>query len=974
MSWRLVLPVTLLAFVYLAPVADAQKKTAQDVQKKTEKDVPKKAEKAAPDKVKAPRPLTIADSEQWERIVSFEVSPNGQWIGYFQRPNEGDGKIWIKQRDGDKAYEYTVGPGSGSVTFSHDSRWVAFRVGTLDKEAKAARKAKKPVRSKVFLVALDTNEKTEFENAGSFTFSGELTKYLAIQKAGAAEERPSPPSDDAASGRDLILYELETGHELNFGNVSSYAFNKPGKWLTMVIDAEGKSGNGVQLLEVATNRLSVLESDKARYRDLNWTKEGDAFALLKVVEDKDYEDKLHQVIAYRDLSDPQPTRVHIDPAQDAGIPDNMTISPYRTPTWTEERDALLFGIHEPKAKKKEEDADESKTGDKGEGAGRKPAAGKDEEEEEADLVIWHWKDKRLQSRQQVQETQDKRFNYLCIHRVEEKKTFRLADDEMRRVTPLKPHRYALAFDDTKYELSGNLNGRRFNDVYTIDLRTGKKKLAHKKVRWMMGAAPTGDQFLYFEDGHYHVYSMVTGKSRNITEDAPVSFVDEEDDHNVKQPPIRPIDWSADGHWLLLYDNWDVWRVPVGGGEPVNLTERGREDGIRFGSRYRLDPDEEGIDLSQPIYLRAFGEWTKKSGIARITNGQPGAEMLIWEDAMVSGLNKVKDQEVYYYTKESESQSPNFFVGGSDLVSARRVTDSNPQQKDFLWSDGAKLIEYKSKQGQRLQAALFLPANYVEGKRYPTVVYIYEKLSQRLHRYDAPRTGGFSTSVYTSRGYAVLMPDIVYRLNQPGISAVECVLPALDAAVESGVVDPDRVGLHGHSWGGYQTAFLITQTNRFRAAVAGAPLTNLISMYSSIYWNSGVPNQPIFESSQGRFTAGYWKNLTAYAKNSPVYHAQQVTTPLLLLHNDKDGAVDWNQGIEYFNTLRRLQKPVVMLQYKGENHGLAKDPNRKDYSYRMQEFFDHYLRGAEAPEWWKEGIPHLDQKEHIEQHRKKQEDD
>jgi dipeptidyl aminopeptidase/acylaminoacyl peptidase len=245
-----------------------------------------------------------------------------------------------------------------------------------------------------------------------------------------------------------------------------------------------------------------------------------------------------------------------------------------------------------------------------------------------------------------------------------------------------------------------------------------------------------------------------------------------------------------------------------------------------------------------------------------------------------------------------------------------------------------------------------------------VVYIYERLSQGLNSYTFPSANGFNKSVYTSHGYAVLMPDITYKVNDPGMSAVWSVLPALEAAIATGVVDRERVGIQGHSWGGYQTSFLITQTDAFAAAVAGAPLTNMISMYSAMYWNSGSANQPIFESSQGRFTGGYWEVLDAYTRNSPVYFAQRVSTPLLLLHNDKDGAVDFTQGIEYYNTLRRLKKPVVMLQYKGENHGLAKRANQKDYTVRMLEFFNHYLKGEPAPEWWVDGVPHLMMEEHL----------
>jgi dipeptidyl aminopeptidase/acylaminoacyl peptidase len=211
-----------------------------------------------------------------------------------------------------------------------------------------------------------------------------------------------------------------------------------------------------------------------------------------------------------------------------------------------------------------------------------------------------------------------------------------------------------------------------------------------------------------------------------------------------------------------------------------------------------------------------------------------------------------------------------------------------------------------------------------------------------------------------------MPDIVYKVNDPGMSSVWCVLPAIEAAIKTGVVDRDKIGIHGHSWGGYQSSFLVTQTDIFAACVTGAPLTNMISMYSSIYWNSGSANQPIFESSQGRFEGGYWENIEAYTRNSPVYYAPNVKTPLIILHNDKDGAVDWNQGIEYFNTLRRLGKPVIMLQYVGENHGVRKPANQRDYTVRMKQFFDHHLKGKPAPKWIQEGIPHLKLKEHLEE--------
>ncbi len=277
----------------------------------------------------------------------------------------------------------------------------------------------------------------------------------------------------------------------------------------------------------------------------------------------------------------------------------------------------------------------------------------------------------------------------------------------------------------------------------------------------------------------------------------------------------------------------------------------------------------------------------------------------------------------------------------------------------------RLVDYVTEKGDSLQGALYLPANYEPGKKYPMLVTIYEKRSQLANTFVTPNeTSTPNRSLYTSRGYAVLDPDIVYKVNDPGMSAVWCVVPAVKAAIATGVVDSANVGLWGHSWGGYQTAFLVTQTNIFKSAIAGAPLTDMVSMYSSIYWNTGGANQAIFESSQGRFKGNVAENTEAYVRNSPVFHAEKVKTPLIILHNDKDGAVDFNQGITYYNTLRQLGKDVILLEYVGENHGLARPINQKDYAGRMREWFDAYLKGAPAPDWMKSGIPRLQMAEHL----------
>ncbi|MFQ5734813.1 MAG: alpha/beta hydrolase family protein, partial [Planctomycetaceae bacterium] len=782
------------------------------------------------------------------------------------------------------------------------------------------------------------------------------------------------------SGSDLILRELATGTEMNIGNVSEFAFDKAGRRLAIVIDAAGQAGNGVQLRDLKTGVQISLENGKARYRSLKWNREGTALSLLKGVTDKAYAGKQYSVIGFTNFDAPRPKKTVYDPRNDKQFPAGMTISPNRNPSWTDNRDALVFGIHELKKKpaaSKKKPAKKKATARK---RGKKKPAGElgdpfqapkraqspSSSASKPDLVIWHWKDKRLQSRQQVQASRDKSFSYLCLYRVKDKKFVRLADDDLRLVSLAPKQRWAVGYDDRNYQLAGSLSGRRFRDVYVVDAKTGNRRIALKKHRWSFTPDPTGKRALYYSDGQYYVYELATGKSANITANVPTSFVNTEDDHNIAMRPIRPVGWVKGGGSVLLYDNWDVWNVPVNGGKAVNLTIDGRKTGVRYNRRLVLDREKErdGIDLSGRVCFSVYGEWTKKAGYAAIQGGKPGAKRLQWGDALYSSIIKAKKANVFLYTRQTFTSPPDYYVCGPSLSKGKRITDVNRGQNKFRWSSGCRLVDYKSAQGKKLQAALFLPADYQPNKRYPTIVYIYERLSSRLHRYAAPSARGFNPSVYTSNGYAVLMPDISYTINDPGRSAVWCVLPALEAAIGTGVVDRDRVGLHGHSWGGYQTAFLITQTKVFKAAVAGAPLTNLISMYSSIYWNSGRANQPIFESSQGRFTQGYWENVDAYTRNSPVYFAHKVQTPLLLLHNDRDGAVDWNQGIEYFNTLRRQGKPVVMLQYKGENHGLSKPANQKDYTVRMREFFNHHLKDKPAPDWLKNGVPHLKMEGHI----------
>ncbi len=935
------------------------------------------------------KPLTIAETDTWRSIRAAALSNDGKFFAHRVGPSEGDGEVTLRANADGKETKFPAGSGFGSLQFSFDSKWFAFSVTPYVKPG-GVTGAPRP-KSKVVLVNTTSGEKTELEGVAAFSFSGQSGSHLAYRKSTESVGVPglpgiSPPGGGGATpatpghtGTDLVLRELATGTEFVLGNVAEFSFDKKGTWLVTVIDAAGQVGNGLQLRDMTSGVVSPVESSKAAYRGLRWNEETTAFTLTKTVDDPGYDTKWVSILGYSDLG-PKPTRTAFDPKDDKDFPKDIAISA-GSAGWTDAMDAFTFSVGERKKKDEPKKPTPVEASRGPSGPGSPPA---DTEKKEGpsptpptpkptatpgpkpDLVIWHWKDERLQPMQQLQAGSDRSPTYPAIYRIKDKKFIQLADAKMRTASVAAKQKFAIGRDGQPYEYMSNLTGQRFADISVINLTTGEKKAALTKARYAFGASPAGTHFLYYDDGHFFTYDMAAGKGTNITEKVTgTSFIDTEDDHNVAKPPRFPAGWSRDGGTVLLSDGWDIWAVKADGSGGTNLTVNGKETGTRYQgiAQYEAEP-KPGYDLTKPLYVASYGEWTKKDGLVKLESGKP-AVTLLTGDCSFGQPMKARDAEVYAFTKQTTTESPDYHLTDATFKDAKKVTDANPQQKDYLWTAGVKLVNYVGTGGAKLQGTLHLPAGYEPGKKYPTVVYIYEKLTQGTHRYAAPSyRGGFSPAIYTSNGYAVFNPDITYRINDPGVSSMECILPAVDAAIATGIVDAAKVALHGHSWGGYQTAFAVTQTTKFKCAIAGAPLTDLVSMYSSVYWNSGSANQPIFESSQGRFTGGYWEQQEAYIRNSPVYFAKNVQTPLLLLHNDKDGAVDFTQGVEYYNTLRRLQKPVVMLQYKGENHGLAKAENQKDYAVRMREYFDHHLMGKPAPDWWTVGVPHLKMDDHL----------
>ena len=991
------------------------------------------------------RPITSADIRNWNTIRQNALSNDGKWFAHVVGPAEGDLTVVIRGTAPNATEaRVPVGATGGSLQMSGDSRWLGYLITPLKAVAAAggrggrggaagrgaapggapgdtvAQAADTTTRnqSKLVLMNLATGDKKEFNGIRRFSFNSDAPMWVVMQAGTAAPAggggRGGPPDgapvfpgaggSSTGGAADLLLYNVTTGERQNMGKVGQYDFSEDGAWLAYTMDNPDQFGNAVQVRNMNTGAVKALDSEDVVYRHLAWTDSSRALSVMKgKINAGGTRDTVFSLAVFRGIgANGASSTLSFTPAMRTDFPAGWKLASDRAPRYSADMTMAFFGIREgikPSARVADGGRGANplvQAGAPGAGGSiNQTAAGRGASGTAADslasLILWHAKDARLQSQQMVQEAADRAFNYLAEFRFADNKFVRLSDESLKNVVVTANGKFAYGTDNSPYQQAASYSGRNYNDFYTIDLRTGTRKLLWKKRAVGIGA-PSPDEskaLMWGADGHYWVIDLATLDSVNITKGVPTSFVNSDDDHNNILPLAIPArGWSKDGSSVLLSDNWDIWKVPVTrGARAVNLTGDGKRTQVRYRQFYNWGDEASlaaarggaggggggrgggagalaGVDLTKPMFIGTYGEWTKKEGVSRVDPNQPGAKSILFEDARY-GIAKARDAEMYAFSRQTFTEFPNYWVSGPDFRNARQITDANPQVKELAWSSGTRLINYTSDKGDKLQAAMYLPANYEAGKKYPMLVTIYEKRSQNKNGFVNPsETQTPSARMYTSRGYIVLDPDIVYKLNDPGMSAVWSVVPAVKAAIATGSVDAANVGLWGHSWGGYQTAFLVTQTNIFKSAIAGAALTDMVSMYSSVYWNTGGSNQAIFEASQGRFKGNFIDNYAAYIRNSPAFHANKQTTPLILLHNDKDGAVDFNQGITHFNTLRQLGKDVILLEYVGENHGLARPVNQKDYAVRQAEWFDHYLMGKQAPDWMVNGIPRLQMADHL----------
>jgi dipeptidyl aminopeptidase/acylaminoacyl peptidase len=964
----------------------------------------------------AKKALTVDDYTKWRSINSSELSPDGKWVVYGvaqtnTTPAESKPVLHLLNLETSQDVEV---PNASAGAFSSDSRWLAYQVDpstagrggrggrgggggagggapavtppnpvpavegqTPAPGGQAGRGATTPPAEprRVELRNLQTGAVKAWQDIATFTFSANA-RHLMLRRrppqaaggAGRGGDTAAPAPGGAAPaaaaapsgprGVDVTIHNLATGRDQLLGSVGDISFNKSGDLIAYTVDAAVKDTNGLFVLDLRNGRLSPLDNDAKIYNRLTWNDAGTAVAVLKGVDVEKKRERTNVLMTYPDvqaaLGDAaEPPPVVLDPAKADNFPKDWVISDRAGLTWSEDNKRVFFGMKEQVAT---------------------PDARRNNTDENADVDVWRWNDERIQSQQMIRADADRNFTFREGFDIPTGKFVKLADDTMRELDIAADGRWAVGRDVRGYIHDYK---RPAADFYRVNTTTGERTLMFKNQltgSGSFGISPDGRSFLYWKDNKFQVYVLDTAATRPLGAATTTSFIDTEYDHPGPKPSFGIAGYTADGRSVIVQHRFDLWVMPLDGSAPRNLTNglgAKNEMRFRFVRTVPGDPQTESrlarttIDLSKPVILSAYGEYTKKSGYYELANGQ--LRELIYEDASFSTPQRALKGDVYLFTRQTFVEYPDLRISGPGFKDSKKITNINPQQSEYLWGKRV-LFDFKNKDGMRLQGILALPDDYKPGEKRPMIVTFYEKNSQNMHRYSSPSyvTGmGAVPMQATTEGYITMLPDVYFHTGSSHSDMLECVEAAVRRVIEMGYVDPKRIGINGHSYGGEGAAFIGTRSRLFAAVGMGAGVTDLYTDFSQSWgWSyqvtggSGANGNDYYLYGQGRWGFSPWEKPDVYHFESAITHAPEATAPFLIMHGTADPTVSFAEGMNFYNALRYNNKVAYMLAYPGEGHGLRGLANRKDLTIRYFEFFNHYLKDAPAPKWMTEGVPFI----------------
>lgn len=895
------------------------------------------------------KPLTVNDFAAWRSVSKPLVSNDGKLAAFELNPQKGNGHLIVKTTDGKKSDTLSRG---FDAQFSPESDFIVYKIKQPEDSIRSAKKKKlkkeQMPKDSLGIMTIHHRKVYAFPHLKEFSLPKENARWVAflndIEKA--KEKREDGNKEEKEKAEDqksqLVLFHASSGDTICFQHVTDYYYAPMGHSIAFIRQTKDSlERTEVLVFDTKTKRTSLIFKGTGTAKKVSSDKEGGKFGFLfstDTIKEKVFS------LYYGTLTTgvPQPVVVSGSP----GMPLDWSPSEFTDLEFSENGKYLYFGTN------------------------RKPEpTPKDSllEDEKPMLDIWSWKDSELQPEQKVNLEKEKKRAYKAVYLTEKNQYLQLGNPTVREVKTIQKGngRVALGIDPSPYKLESSWMGNSTSDYYLIDIETGDRRMiVQNKI--MATLSPGGNHIIWFDPASSTYFARSTELNSNTVVDLsspiPVSFSDERWDMPEEPEPYGIAGWSENDKFVFLYDRFDIWRVDLEGIKvPMNATRNyGRENQLTF--RYqKLDPEEEFIDTNKPVIVHGFDEHNKSAGyFLADLRYYTDPHMLLMEPYRFEKLAKAKHADVLIWTRENVSESPNLWSGNEHFEHRRRLSNANPQQESFVWPN-VRLVHWDSFSGKPLEGLLYYPETIDMERKYPMVVYFYERMADYLHNYStpSPSRSTINRTVYASNDYIVFVPDITYEGDTPGQAAFDAVVSGTQIISNMfPFIDRKRIGIQGQSWGGYQAAWLITKTDMFAAAMAGAPVSNMTSAYGGIRWGTGISRMFQYEKSQSRIGGTLWDKPLQYIENSPLFYVPKINTPLLIMHNDNDGSVPWYQGIELFTAMRRLNKPAWMLTYNNEEHNLKAESwaNRMDLTIRMQGFFDHYLKGEPMPPWMQYGIP------------------
>jgi dipeptidyl aminopeptidase/acylaminoacyl peptidase len=904
------------------------------------------------------KPLSVNDFAAWKVVNNPIVSNDGKLAAFEINPQKGDGNLFVKSIDSKKVDTLSRG---FEARFSPESDFIVYKIKQPADSIRSAKKKKlkkeEMPKDSLGILVFSNHKIYAFPKLKQYTLPKENARWVAfltdMKKQEAKKEKEKEEKPDKTKpkkGKDesvdqksqLVLFQVETGDTVCFQNVTEYYYAPKGQNITFI----RQTNDSVDLTDIivfntSTGKSDVVFNQTGTAKKITTDDTGAQYGFLfstDTIKEKVYS------LNYGSLTSDK-SKV-IAASDQEGLPIGWSPSENVELTFSENGLRLYFGTSsKPQPEPKDTLLDDEK-----------PV-----------LDIWNWKDKELQSVQKVNLEKDKNRTYKAVYLVEKNEVVQLGDPEVREIKTIQKGNgnIALGSDPSPYKLESSWTGDSNADYYLVDVETGSKRVIVQN-KSMVTLSPGGNFVAWFDTADSSYYARSTNENStdvfNLSSKIPISFVDERWDMPGNPMPYGIAGWSENDKYLFIYDRYDIWRVDMEGVKvPVNATRNyGRKNFLQL-QYCKLDPEEEFIDTNKPVIVKVFDERSKSQGYftADLRN-YSDPRMLFMEDYRFDKLAKAKNAEVLIWSRENVAESPNIWTGNLAFEHRHQLSDANPQQEKFVWP-GVRLVHWDSFSGKPLEGLLYFPETIDPEKKYPMIVYFYERNADNMHVYTSPTPtrSTVNRTYYTSNDYIIFVPDITYDEGYPGQSAFDAVVSGTHFVSSMfPFIDRNKIGIQGQSWGGYQTAWLITQTNMFAAAMAGAPVSNMTSAYGGIRLESGLSRMFQYESEQSRIGGTLWEKPMEFIENSPLFYVPKIKTPLLIMHNDNDGAVPWSQGIELFSAMRRLQKPVWLLNYNNDEHNLKATSwaNRMDLTIRMKEFFDHYLKNEPEPAWMKYGIP------------------